>query len=303
MKKMTINVEEINKESLTNCKNFITDCENKYHEKINNVAEHVKSNLENSKIVLISGPSSSGKTTTSKILINKLEEKGVHSITISTDDFFVNRWETPKNPDGTFDYENINATNLALLKKCVKELIENKEAYFPTYNFITGESKLHSKKIELKDNTVIIIEGIHALNPILTEDYYFQKSLKIYVCVFSNFVRDEDIVLEAKNLRLTRRILRDSATRGFTPERSIELWNNVLKGEDLYIKPYINNANFVIDTTHPYEALIYKDLIIPQLINISNETSKSLLNSYQNFESLDKKFIPKNSLLNEFVIY
>ena len=301
MKKMQININEINKECLLDTNKFINECENKYNEKINSVADYIKSNIDSSKIVLISGPSSSGKTTTSKILINKLEEKGIHSITVSTDDFFVNRWETPKNEDGSYDYENIKATNLSLLKSCVKELIENKEAYFPTYDFITGESKLHSNKLELNDNTIIIIEGIHALNPILTEDFYFQKSLKIYVCVFSNFVKDENVILEAKNLRLTRRILRDSATRGFSPERSIELWNNVLKGEELYIKPFINSANFVIDTTHPYEALVYKDLITKKLINISNEISKSLLDSYHNFESIDKKYIPKNSLLNEFV--
>lgn len=281
---------------------FIASCERKYHDKISDVVDFIVNNAGGTRVVLLSGPSASGKTTTSKILISKLAALGIPSITVSTDDFFVNRWENPKNPDGTYDFERVEATDLPLLKACVGELLEKGSAYFPQYDFISGTSIRNGRKVELAKNGIVIVEGIHALNPVITEDENMKGSVKLYVCVFSNFVDNGSIFLTARELRLTRRILRDCLTRGSEPAHSIKVWHHVLRGEDLFIKPYMGSADFVIDTTHAYEPFVYRDLILPKLHGILSEVPQDLAADYGKMTSLSPDVIPKDSLLNEFVV-
>ena len=303
MEKKVVQIKDINKEANEDFRGFVEACEKTYQNRVEGIADYIGDHLEDIDIVLLSGPSSSGKTTTSHILIEKLEEKGIRSLTVSTDDFFIDRDKVAFKKNGLRDYEALESTNIKLLKSCVRELLTKREAFFPRYDFLTGESIRMGKKVYLREKEIIIIEGIHALNPVITEDPIFQKSLKLYVCVFTNFAYQGIIYLTAIELRLTRRILRDCMTRGATPDYSISMWKNVLDGENKYIKPNIGNADFVIDTTHAYEPLIYKDLILPKLYACENPVPGNLISDYEMFESEDAHVIPKDSLLNEFVIF
>jgi uridine kinase len=188
------------------------------------------------------------------------------------------------------------------LKDCLYELVSNGSAYFPKYNFITGESIRRGKIMRFPENGIIIVEGIHALNPLLTEDAFIKNSIKLYVCVFTEFALGGRVLLTAHELRLTRRILRDCITRGITPEQSVDVWKHVLGGEEKYIKPFIGSADFVIDTTHDYEPLVYKKLIMPKLRNIVEAVPQNMLGDYEKFGEIDKNLIPADSMLNEFVV-
>lgn len=301
MNKRTVQIEYINRRAKEDALGFVAECEKTYLNKILPVADKVAADNGKTKVILLSGPSSSGKTTTSKIFIEGLKTRGIEAVTVSTDDFFVDRDKTPRNADGTFDFENVKATDMELLKHCLFSLLADGEAIFPVYEFCTGTSKRYGKKVKLPKNGLVIVEGIHALNPILTADERLADALKLYVCVFTNFVC-KDRVLTAQELRLTRRILRDCLTRGTSPAKSIAMWRGVLKGEDLYIKPYISDADFVIDTTHDYEPLVYRDLILPKLKDVFSEIPANMFEDYRLFDVLPPEIIPPDSLLNEFVI-
>lgn len=303
MEKKVVQIKDINREAKKDFRGFVEACEKNYQSRVEGIADYIGDHLSDVEIVLLSGPSSSGKTTTSQILIEKLESKGIRSLTISTDDFFIDRVKVPYKKNGFRDYEALESTNIDLLKSCIKELLTKREAYLPRYDFLTGESIRMGKKVKLKENEIIIIEGIHALNPVITKDPIFKKSLKLYVCVFTNFAYQGRIYLSARELRLTRRILRDCMTRGATPDYSISMWKNVLDGENKYIKPNIDNADFIIDTTHSYEPLIYKDLILPKLYACENPVPGNLISDYEMFSSQDAHVIPDGSLLHEFVIF
>ncbi len=303
MDKKVVQIKDINKEAKEDFKGFVEACEKNYNNRVEGIADYIADHRDDIDIVLLSGPSSSGKTTTSEILIDKLEDKGIRSLTVSTDDFFIDRAKVPYKKNGFRDYEALESTNIKLLKTCIRDLLEKKETYFPRYDFLTGESIRMGKRVRLRENEVIIIEGIHALNPVIVNDPIFKKSLKLYVCVFTNFADHGRIYLTARELRLTRRILRDCMTRGATPDYSISMWKNVLDGENKYIKPNIGNADFIIDTTHAYEPLIYKDLILPKLRACENPVPGNLISDYELFISEDAHVIPKGSLLNEFVIF
>ena len=303
MEKKLVDIEFLNKEARKDLHGFVESCERNYHSQIDGIAKIIVDNFDKIKVVLLSGPSSSGKTTTSEILIEKLANRGINSITVSTDDFFIDRAKVKLLKDGTKDYENIEATDIPLLKECVGTLLKKGKAFFPRYDFLTGESIKRGRIVNMGKDDILIIEGIHALNPVLTKDPLFKDSLKLYVCVYSNFSYKGRVYLTPKELRLTRRILRDCMTRGSTAAQSLKMWKHVLEGEDLYIKPYIDDADYVIDTTHGYEPLLYKDLILPKLMRLKdNPIVENMIRDYGLFDGINQDVIPSDSLLNEFVI-
>ena len=303
MEKKLVDIEYLNKEARKDLHGFVESCERNYHSQIDGIAKIISDNFDKIKVVLLSGPSSSGKTTTSKILIEKLANHGINSITVSTDDFFIDREKVKFLKDGTRDYENIESTDIPLLKQCIGTLLKDGKAFFPRYDFITGESIRRGKIVNMDKNDIIILEGIHALNPVITHDPIFKNSLKLYVCVYSNFSYRGRVYLTPRELRFTRRMLRDCMTRGSTPEHSLKMWKHVLEGENLYIKPYIDDADYVIDTTHGYEPLLYKDLIIPKLMQLKdNPIIANMMRDYGLFDGINQDVIPADSLLNEFVI-
>ena len=232
-KKEAFNLTQLNQMAKTNYQKLIADSESFYHNQINEIANQIASNGKY-KIVLVSGPSSSGKTTSSNLLRKKLLEFGYQSIVVSMDDFFLNREDTPLLPNGDYDYENVTALDLDFLNKFIDDLFDKGEAQMPTFNFITGKREEKLTTIKPSSNTIIIMEGIHALNPIVFKKHT-DRMYKIYICVNSNFEIDGNVVIPAQKLRLIRRLIRDYRTRGMSLEATFKMWPNVLEGEDLYI--------------------------------------------------------------------
>lgn len=298
-KKETFTLEKLNELATTNPTLLIKDAEDLYHKQINDVVNDITKKDEY-KIILLAGPSSSGKTTTSNLIRAGLKANDYDSLVISLDDFFLDRDRTPLLPNGDYDYENIKALDLDYLNQFVDDLFATGTALMPEYDFVTGSRKKEYKQITMKDNTMIIFEGIHALNPILFKKHN-DSMYRIYICVNTNFDYNDELLIPAQKVRLMRRLIRDINHRGASLDDTYKMWPNVLAGEDLYIKPYKNTADFLINSTHAYEPMMYADMLLPLLKQNNNEISRLLASMLEKCEKLTPTMLPQNSLLHEFL--
>lgn len=281
-------IEKLNNKILNEPKDLIYKSEQLHNLKIKEIAD----NIVNKKIVFIAGPSSSGKTTFANKLADQLKIKFT-PIIVSMDNFFVEREDTPLDKDGKPDYESIKAVDLDLFEDRFNKLLSGEDTEMPLYNFSTGKKEKGSI-VKMKENGIIIIEGIHGLNPILIKNMDNDLIFRIYVEPQSSIVSSELI-------RKARRILRDVQSRDISPLKTLEMWPSISRGEKLNIFPYIKNADVVFNTHLTYEFAILKNGIINQLKDINNEEAYKIVNFLNQFEEIDINLIPKNSIIREFV--
>lgn len=299
-KKDSFNLPVINELAEIDVEKLIVDAEKLYRKQMDRIVEDIISN-KNIKIVLMAGPSSSGKTTSSNIIMSKLADKDYESIVVSMDNFFLNRDKTPLLPNGDYDFENVTALDLEYLHIFINDLFDKGEANMPIFNFKTGNREEEYEKIVVKQNTIVIIEGIHALNPIVFTNH-LENMYRIYICVNSNFDNNNTTIIPAQKLRLMRRIIRDYNHRGMSVSTTLKMWPNVLAGEDIYIKPYKNTADFLINSTHAYEPLMYAYKLLPILNNEEeNEMIKLLKSMLEECQPISPEYMPADSLLHEFL--
>ena len=256
------------------------------------------------KFLLLSGPSSSGKTTTANFIIKKLQKKGKRAIRVSLDDFFIDLDKCPVQEDGTVDMETVTKIDIPCFNKFFNEIMKNNRAYKPVFDFITDKRKKEPELIEVGEDDLILVEGTHALNPQLVDvGEYADRVLKVYACVNSDFKLGKNIVINSRKIRLIRRMIRDLQTRGSSAEGTVRYWDVVCKGEDKYVVPYKTQANFMIDTTHIYELAVY-DKFVPKLLDPIKELEyvDELLQVFGKAGSLSKGYVPDSSLLWEFLV-
>lgn len=294
--KSSVDLDLVNMQAIHSPQELISSSIEGYFNQIDDLISDIQ-NQQSIKVILLSGPSSSGKTTTSNIICKKLQAKGYHASVISMDDFFINREDTPLLPDGNYDFENINSLDLPYFKKFVNEIIEQQKSLIPQFDFFSGTRKGY-KDFCVKEDEILIIEGIHALNPKII-DKHNDQLYRVYVCLNTDFCIDNKVVLPARMLRRIRRCIRDFYTRGTTISQTIKMWKNVCDGEEKFIKPFKHNADFLIDSTHNFEPLIYKKYLPPLLDNSSD--SKILEQDLQYACEMDISHIPDDCLLWEFL--
>lgn len=298
MEKYIIDVAKLNEEIKSNTNAFISECENKYKNQLKSVVNSI-AQKDGIKFILLAGPSSSGKTTTAKLLKQNLIEAGFNCKTISLDDFFVERKDTPLWENGRPNYESVDAIDWSLFDKCMHELLKTGKTLMPVYDFITG-TKSFKYTLSLGENDIIIIEGLHSLNPIIDRFISTKFSVKLFLVPAVEYVFNNEVILSGRKLRFFRRLIRDAYTRGASPERTLDEWNEVLLGEQLYIDPYKHTADFTINTSHPYEVCIYHS-IIKYLKLDQNPQFTLLVEPFDKIVSADKSLVPEGSLLQEFV--
>ena len=285
---------------------FIGDCESRYANKIKKIADMVAEKQGN-EIIMIAGPSSAGKTTSAKRMRMALAEKGIASHTVSLDDFYLNNCDSPKFPDGTPDFETVYALDIEFFKVTMNKLLNEGEADLPEFDFLTGTRKAEYNRVKLGETDVIIVEGLHALNPIITDCLPQDRLIKIYINVSSRiYDKDNNIVLNKRNMRFVRRMVRDYKFRGNSVEKTYELWLNVQYGEDMYLFPFKDNADVKINTIHLYETCVLKDTAIKLLSEIEKDSrfylqSQRLIKSLRKFPMIDSDLVPEDSLLREFI--
>lgn len=258
------------------------------------------------RIVLISGPSSSGKTTFSKRLSIQLMTNGLHPVALSLDDYFVNRELTPLDENGEYDFESLHTVDLPYFNSQLNELLQGKEVELPRFDFITGQRVLTGQRLHIDTNTVLIIEGIHALNPELTSHIPDADKYKIYVSALTSIMLDEHNYIPTTDNRLLRRILRDYKYRNYSAEETISRWPSVRKGEDKWIFPYQENADAMFNSALLFELAILRNHLIPILERVK-ENSPEYSEAYrlrkflQYFEPVPDNDLPPTSLLREFL--
>ncbi len=285
---------------------FAEECETRYENIINGIAEKIAFSGK-TEIVMLAGPSSAGKTTTAKKLREALLKFGVNSFAVSLDDFYRNSLDVPLFPDGTPDFETVYALDIDFFKKAMTDILETGESDLPEFDFVKGERKPEFRKITVTDKDIIIVEGLHALNPIISDGLPENRLLKIYINVSSRiYDKNGDVVLNKRNMRFIRRIVRDYKFRGNTIEKSFMMWQGVCSGEDLYLYPYREKADIKINTVHLYEPCILKDDALSLLAEVKKDSpfymqAQRLIRNIQKFPSLDKNIVPEKSLLREFI--
>lgn len=258
------------------------------------------------KMVLISGPSSSGKTTTCKRLSVQLGVLGYHPVQISVDDFFVEREETPKDKDGNYDFEALEAIDLPLFNKTLSELIDGKRVELPTFNFALGKKEWKGKSIQLDENSIMVIEGIHCLNPKLTAQVSDDVKFKIFVSALTSISIDRQNPIPTTDNRLIRRIVRDFNYRGYSAQETLSRWPSVRNGEEKNIFPYQENADEMINTSLIFELGVlkpYASFILRAVPETAVEYAEAvrLLKFLSYFKYISEDNIPGTSILREFV--
>ena len=273
--------------------------------KIAQIADEIASRKE-VKMVLIAGPSSSGKTTTCKRLSVQLAVNGIKPIGISLDDYFVSREKTPRDEKGDYDYEHLHALNIPLLNEQMNALLRGEEVELPRYNFQTGESEMSGKKLQLQGNEVLVVEGIHALNPELTAQIPEAQKYKAYASALTTILLDNHNYIPTTDNRLLRRIIRDYKYRGVSAQETIRRWPSVRRGENKWIFPYQENADAMFNTAMLFELAVIREQAIPVLEQVpencvEHAEAYRLLKFLRYIKPIPAAQIPPTSLLREFL--
>lgn len=288
-----------------NIKGFIESCELNFTDQIKRACDEIL-RCNEKRFIMIAGPSSSGKTTTTRVLGAYLRSKGYDPICISTDDYFVEREDNPKDDKGNYDFECLNAIDIELLNRQLASLLKGEEVDVPTFNFVTGKKEYRNHIIKLKENSIILMEGLHCLNDSLTPFIPERYKYKIYLSPFIPLNIDRHNYISTLDLRLIRRIVRDNRTRGHSVTNTIKNWQSVRNGEEKYIFPFTHQADCIINTALPYELGVLKVYIEPLLLSVNTdspfyEEARRLVKFLRGFYSITSEYISKNSILREFI--
>ena len=273
--------------------------------KIAKIAEDI-ANRKGVKLVLLAGPSSSGKTTSCKRLSIQLAVNGLKPLQISLDDYFVDREKTPKDANGEYDYESIYALDLQLINDQFNALFRGEEVELPKYDFQTGKSKKSGKKLKMNDNNVLVVEGIHALNPELTAQIPNEQIFRVYASALTTILLDNHNYIPTTDNRLLRRIIRDYKYRGVSAQETIHRWPSVRAGENKWIVPFQENADAMLNTAMLYELAVIKTQAEPLLQQVPENCEEyaeayRLLKFLKYFKGIPYNNLPPTSLLREFL--
>ncbi len=294
-----------NKVTKGNVDDIVLLSENIQNNSLFKISETIYNNKK-LKLILLAGPSSSGKTTTSKKLELFLKGFGLNPIAISIDNYFVDRDKTPRLPDGSYDFESLNSINVELFNKNLKDLLNGKEVTLPVYNFITGKSELSDESIKLGEKEILIVEGLHALNEELTYSIDRKNKYKIYLCPLTVLSLDNHNRIRTTDNRLLRRIVRDNRTRGYSASDTLSTWSKVREGEEKYVFPFQDEADVIFNTSLIYELGVLKTYAEPLLYSVEEndpmyKEAVRLLNLLKNILPISNDYIPVDSIVREFI--
>lgn len=300
-------VSDLNEIVKANEYNKLIQVSEALHEKrYSQIADQIFKKRDEIKIVFLAGPSSSGKTTSCRRLATQLSVLGFRPVQISLDDYFLDREFTPKKADGEYDFESIDALDIGLFNKQMNDLLEGKEVLVPRFDFIEGKKIYNGKKIKAQDNGIFIIEGIHALNPKLSEDIDRKNKYNIFVSALTQISIDKHNLISSSDNRLLRRLVRDFNYRGYSAIDTLSRWQSVRSGEEENIFPYQENADSIFNSSLLYEIGVLKTYAKPLLSEVPQNDvayaeAKRLLRFLANFQTIDDKSIPPTSIMREFL--
>ncbi len=299
-------IPKINNSVNVNTEEFIALCEDGYHSDIMSVAHHISKNTH-IKVVMIAGPSGSGKTTTAHLLSDYLEKLGINAVPVSLDNFYLSRENLPVLPNGERDTESVNALDIDEMKRCFSEIAVKSKTKMPFFDFETSTSIKDKIEIDITNNGIMIVEGLHALNPVITDCLPRESLYKIYISVNDAILDEEgNKILTSRKIRFIRRTLRDEKTRGADINATLKLWWQVGLGEEKYLYCFKDRADIFLKTLHPYELCVYKERFLKSAMAVEKGSDnykyvKSITDVLYSFVAVDENKVPKNSLIREFI--
>ena len=284
---------------------FVNMCETKHNNMLAELGQIIEKDIDNIRLIAIAGPSSSGKTTFSNRLRIELMSRGINPLRISIDDYYLPKNQAPLDENGNPDLEHIEALDIDLFNEHMLKLIQGEEITLPSFNFKTGIRE-DGLKCKVDSKTPIIIEGIHALNDILTSSIPKHQKFKIYISPQIQINIDNHNPISLTDIRLLRRIVRDKKSRNTSAEKTLEMWSSVRRGEFNWIYPNQEGANYIFNSELTYELCVMKKYALPALQAINNDhpyfiMANRLIKFLKHFKDIDDKFVPCNSLLREFI--
>lgn len=301
------NVSQINIIANGFSKEMIEEAEILYKDKVKSTAISILEQKNDYNVVLLAGPSGSGKTTTSKILCETIKKLGEQAIALSMDDFYMGFKRMPIGENGKKDFESVYAIDIPKFKNTLYELLLNGSAEIPKYNFSKSEPFDFTNKVILAKGSVAIIEGIHAFNPIFTEGENLNNGLtKLYVSVENSISCGCNKILKDSDIRFLRRLIRDKFFRNSSAERTLDMWEDVVKGENKNIFPYKQNGDYYINSFHIYEVCVFKKYVIDLLSKVDKSRkdysfAEHILDCVSEFNDINSEIVPLNSLVREFI--
>ena len=304
---MAYDLKDINFRTVSDPKGFIDECDEVYAKRVETAADMIIENSLRSPIVLLSGPSGSGKTTTARKISEALDRRGVHAHYVGMDDYFqtVDPATAPRTPEGDIDFESPLCLDMELLNEHFSMLAEGKRIFVPKYEFSRQMRVIEpSKSIKLKKDEIVVFEGIHALNDMITQRH--PDAFKLYISARSNVEFNGEVVFKGTWFRLVRRTVRDHKFRGADPDQTLSMWANVRRGEKANISPFKNKADFQFDSSFPYEMAVMNEAAtklfssIPEGIERYDELRR-VLPALQLFGVIDESLVAPDALIREFI--
>ena len=299
-------ITDVNKKISSNkARDFVKSCEIHFNICISKVVKEII-DRKDVKFILIAGPSSSGKTTTTGRLNSYFSALGYHPIQISLDDYFLDRELSPRDEEGNYDFECVEALNIEKFNHDLNALLNGEKVTLPKFNFLTGKSEDSGPTVEMTKDTIFLVEGLHAINDSLTETVESKYKYKIYLSPFIPINIDKHNYISTLDLRLIRRIVRDNRTRGWSVEDTIGSWSKVRHGEDKYIFPFIHQADAIINTALAYELNVLKVYVEPLLLSVRHDSpyydeARRLIDSLKQYWTIPSECVDSDSILREFI--
>ncbi len=298
-------IADLNKK-ISDCEieDFIRIVEGNFNNQVYELVEDII--RKKSRYVFFAGPSSSGKTTTTKKVALQLRSRGKQVYVISVDDYFKEREDSPRDENGNYDFECLQCLDLKLLNKQLKDLIAGKKVNVPTFNFVTGKKEYNDEPVKLEENAIILLEGLHCINDEMTPDIDPTLKYKVYISPFIPMNIDRHNYISTADLRLMRRIVRDNRSRSYDVGGTINYWNTVRCGEEKYIFPYINNVDWILNTSLIYEIGVLKVYVEPLLYSVKSNSpayneARRLISSLKTFFPIPSDYVSEDSILREFI--
>lgn len=304
--KNTLTLDEINKLAAGNPAELMQGADAAFSEQIARASRVIAKKASGHKIVMVTGPTASGKTTSSFMVKDELERLGVRAVTLSLDNFFLSKEEGPKLPDGSHDYENVKALDITGVQDALKRLFEVGECQVPVFDFKSGRPSDRKLDIVLGEGDAVIVEGIHALNPIFTEQIPSQNVVKVHISVAQGISDGKHEIFSARTLRFIRRMVRDNMFRGAAPEKTFEMWERACLGELHYIDPFSENVDIRIDSLHLYEPCVFAEPASALLNTVGKgslfyKEARRVFGLFEGVWHIPLDMMSKRSLLREFV--
>ena len=302
-RKKLYEIDEINFD-LAKGKEFIDRCEHEYTLRVKAVADEIEA--RDCAIVMQSGPSASGKTTSALRIAREMKKRGKSAVVVSLDNFFKNITDYPKTDEGVPDMEHVDALDIDTINGCLKQLVDTGSSNMPTYDFVTQRRVRDAMHVEIDDGDIVIIEGIHALNPLLSQSIPDKEVFKLYTGLRAEYSRDGKRVIATRDLRITRRLVRDYHFRGHSVRNTLELWKRLMDGENKWIKPFKSDADMLLDTSFAYEPGLFGP-ILEELISDPEQGGEfrdiliTLAELFEPFIYINEDMIPADAMLREFV--